>query len=71
MKAGDRVKFRAGTRAWKVRGLAADAEGFVVELYRTPPKGAIKVDGKFDGSTQIERGIDVEDLVTVGKPLIL
>jgi hypothetical protein len=69
MKAGDRVKFRAGAKGWKSRGLAADnAEGSVIELYRAPPRGHIKVDVRFDGSETVERGIDVEDLETVRHP---
>jgi hypothetical protein len=66
MKAGDRVKFRAGAMGWKSRGLAVDnVEGSAIEIYRAPPRGHIKVDVKFDGSETVERGIDVEDLETV------
>ena len=69
MKAGDRVKFRAGAKGWKSRGLAADnVEGSVIELYRAPPRGHIKVDVKFNGSETVERGIDVEELETVRHP---
>jgi hypothetical protein len=69
MKAGDRVKFRAGATGWKSRGLAANnVDGSVIEPYRAPPRGHIKVDVKFAGSETIERGIDVEDLETVQHP---
>jgi hypothetical protein len=62
MKAGDRVRFRDGSRAWKSRGLDAAARGFVVDLYRVPPFGEIKADVRFAAMTAPERGISVDDL---------
>ncbi|SDR11683.1 hypothetical protein SAMN05444161_1696 [Rhizobiales bacterium GAS191] len=62
MKAGDRVRFRDGSRAWRSRSLDAAARGRVVDLYRVPPLGEIKADVRFDSMTAPERGISVDDL---------
>ena len=65
MKAGDRVRFRSGSTAWKPRGLNPDARGTALELYRTPLRGDIMVDVRFGDESGIERGIPVADLEVV------
>lgn len=65
MKAGDRVRCRGGSRAWKSRGLDAEARGFVVDLYRVPPFGEIKADVRFAQAAAPERGIAIEELEVI------
>jgi hypothetical protein len=65
MKAGDRVKFRATSKAWRSRGLTADAQGTVMEIYRAAIRGDLKVDVRFGDGIEVERGIDIEELETI------
>ena len=66
MKVGDRVKFRRGSTAWKQYGLEPDAKGYVVEIYRDPEaRSECKVDAKFPGTHEPERGIDADELEVV------
>lgn len=65
MKAGDRVRFRGGSRGWKSRGLDPAACGLVVDLYRVPPFGEIKADVRFAATAAPERGISVDELEVV------
>ena len=63
MRAGDQVRFRDQSQAWKARGLTPEARGIVVDLYRVPPRGDIRADVRF-GVATVERGLDVDDLQT-------
>jgi len=63
MKVGDRVKFRRGSKAWKQYGLEPDAKGYVVEIYHAPEtRSGCKVDAKFPGTREPERGIDADEV---------
>jgi hypothetical protein len=68
MKAGDMVKFRSGSKAWKSRGFAAESQRMVVDLYRAAVRGLLKVDVCFGSAGEIERGIDIEELERVPAP---
>ena len=63
MKMGDRVRFRRESKAWIHYGLEPDARGVVVEVYRdAEARGGHKVDVRFPGTRELERGIDTEEL---------
>src|SRR6185312_11711748 len=62
MKAGDRVRFRAGSKAWRSHGVTREAQGIVVEIYRAAMRGELKVDVRFGKDMKVERGIDIEEL---------
>jgi hypothetical protein len=63
MKVGDRVKFRRESKAWMHYGLEPEARGYVVEVHDDPEaKGGHKVDVRFPGPGEPERGIDIEEL---------
>jgi hypothetical protein len=65
MKAGDRVRFRATSKAWRSHGLTPEAQGIVVEIYRAAMRGDLKVDVRFGKDMRIERGIDIDELERV------
>jgi hypothetical protein len=63
MKVGDRVKFRRQSKAWMHYGLEPEAKGYVVEVYQdAEAKGGHKIDVRFPGMLEPERGIDAEEL---------
>jgi hypothetical protein len=63
MNIGDRVKFRRESKAWMHYGLQPEARGFVVKIYRDPDaRGGQKVDVRFPGPGEPERGIDIDEL---------
>jgi hypothetical protein len=63
MKVGDRVKFRRELKAWMHHGLEPEAKGHIVEIYHDPEAGGgHKVDVRFPGRREPERGIDSEEL---------
>jgi hypothetical protein len=68
MKSGDRVRFRATSKAWRSHGLTPQAQGVVVEIYRAPIKGDLKVDVRFGKDMKMERGIDIDELERVPDP---
>ncbi|MFI4995025.1 MAG: hypothetical protein ACHQAQ_04480 [Hyphomicrobiales bacterium] len=68
MRTGDRVRFRVTSKAWRSRALAPDAQGIVVDIYRTAVKAEIKVDVRFGKEMQIERGINVDELERIPEP---
>lgn len=68
MKAGDRVRFRASSRAWRSHGLSPEAQGIVVEIYRAAMRGDLKVDVRFGKDMNVERGIDIDQLERVPEP---
>lgn len=68
MKAGDRVRFRASSRAWRSHGLSPEAQGIVVEIYRAAMRGDLKVDVRFGKDMNVERGIDIDELERVPDP---
>jgi hypothetical protein len=68
MRAGDRVKFRPTSKAWRSHGLNPNAQGVVVEIYRAAIRGDLKVDVRFGKDMNIERGIDIDELETIHDP---
>ncbi|MFI5013101.1 MAG: hypothetical protein ACHQAY_12220 [Hyphomicrobiales bacterium] len=70
MRAGDRVKFRINSKAWKSCGLSPNAQGIVVDIYRAAMRGYLKIDVRFDGTMRSERGIDIEEMEVVREPPI-
>lgn len=67
MNVGDRVRFRSGSKAWKVHGLEPDTKGYVTEVYgNSDVVGAQMADVRFSGWPEPERGILVDDLEVVG-----
>jgi hypothetical protein len=68
MKAGDRVRFRATSKAWRSHGLTPNAQGVVVEIYRAAIRGDLKVDVRFGKDMNVERGIDVDELERIVDP---
>jgi len=68
MKSGDRVRFRATSKAWRSHGLYPEAQGIVVEIYRAAIRGDLKVDVRFGKDMKIERGIDIDELERVPDP---
>ena len=60
---GDRVKFRAKSKVSMRHGLEPGAKGYVVEVYHDPEaRGGHKVDVRFPGTGEPERGIDIAEL---------
>jgi len=68
MRAGDRVRFRAASRAWRSHGLTPGAQGVVVEIYRAAIRGDLKVDVRFGKDMNVERGIDIDELERIPDP---
>jgi hypothetical protein len=68
MRAGDRVRFRASSKAWRSHGLNPDAQGIVVDIYRAAMRGDLKVDVRFGKEMIPERGIDIDELERVPEP---
>jgi hypothetical protein len=68
MKAGDRVRFRATSKAWRSHGLVPTAQGVVVEIYRAAIRADLKVDVRFGKDMKVERGIDIEELERIPDP---
>jgi hypothetical protein len=68
MKAGDRVRFRASSKAWRSHGLSPDAQGIVVDIYRAAMKGDLKVDVRFGKDMSPERGFDINEFERVPDP---
>jgi hypothetical protein len=68
MKSGDRVRFRATSKAWRSHGLSPEAQGVVVEIYRAAMRGDLKVDVRFGKDMNVERGIDIDELERVPDP---
>ena len=62
MKVGDQVRFRATSKAWRSRGLDPRAKGIIMDLYRAPVTGELKVDVRFGPDGVTELAIPVEDL---------
>jgi len=65
MRAGDRVRFRAASRAWRAHGLAEPAQGVVLDIYRAALRGDLKVDVRFAEMVQPICGIDIDALEIV------
>ena len=65
MRAGDRVRFRASSRAWRSHGLTPEAQGLIMEIYRAAIRGDLKADVRFGKDMNVERGIDVDELERV------
>ncbi len=65
MKVGDHVSFRASSKAWRSRGLASAAHGIVVDLYRAPITGELKIDVRFGPDAVTELAIPIEDMERV------
>jgi len=66
MMVGDRVKFRRASKAWKYYGLEPDAKGCVVEVHRdAEARGGWRVDVRFPGTAEPERGIEIEELEVI------
>jgi hypothetical protein len=67
MNVGDCVRFRRGSKAWKIHGLEPDTKGYVTEVYgHSEVVGAQMADVRFSGWPEPERGILVDDLEVVG-----
>jgi hypothetical protein len=68
MKAGDRVRFRATSKAWRSHGLSPNAQGVVVDIYRAAIKGDLKVDVRFGKDMNVERGFDIDEFERIQDP---
>jgi hypothetical protein len=68
MKLGDHVRFKQSSKTWRSRGLDAKAQGVVVDIYRAPMTGKIKVDVRFGSFGPVELAIPVDEMERVPEP---
>ena len=65
MKVGDRVRFRATSKAWRSRDVDPSAHGIVMDLYRAPMTGEWKIDVRFGPDAATQLAIPIEDMERV------
>jgi hypothetical protein len=68
MNVGDRVRFKQSSKTWRSRRLDAKAQGIVVDIYRAPMTGEIKVNVRFDSGGSTELAIPVDEMERVPEP---
>jgi hypothetical protein len=62
MKVGDHVWFKQASKAWKSRGLDPKEQGTVVDLYRAPMTGQLRIDVQFGSTGPTELAIPIEEM---------